>query len=106
MRLLIDDITRFDFIRPEIVRGEVRTYYCTRRDDARLALLVLRNGRLLDELAGQTVAAGIGWDDGHPGYVHVTSRRYSKITVYGILAGTDHDATLTAVLADAPRKDR
>lgn len=108
MRLLIDNeaAKRFDFIRPEIVRGEVRSYYVTSRDDAVLALLVILNGRcLLADVAGRVVDASLGWDDGYPGYVHITSRRHSKIAVRAVLVGDDHEDTLSNVLARAPRRE-
>lgn len=107
MRLLIDHdaATRFDFIRPEIVRGEVRSYYVTRRDDAVLALLVIRGGRLLADVDGRVVDATLGWDEGYPGYVHITSRQHSKITVLAVLAGDDFEDTLSNVLSRAPRRE-
>lgn len=105
LRIDLDAIARFDLLRPETRGGEVRRYYCTKRDDDRLALVVCRNGLLLPDLAGLLVDAVIGWDRGYPGYVHVTSRVHSKITIHRVLTFQQANAkTLNDILADAPRR--
>ena len=97
---------RFDLLRPEMRHGDLRRYYCTARDDDRLALVVCRNGLLLPDLAGLLVDAVIGWDRGYPGYVYTTSRQHSKVTVYRVLTFQHgaHAATLSDILRDAPRR--
>lgn len=104
MRLLIDqpEIERFDFLRPEIVHGEVRRYYCTKRNDERLALVVVRDDRELTNVAGRVMDVSIGNDRGYSGYVHITSRIHTKITIYGACIGDDYEDTLSNVLAHAP----
>lgn len=102
MRLLIDAAAaaRFDLIRPEIVNGEVRGYYCTTATDERLALIVVRR-RLLSDVVNKVVDASVGWDAGTPGYVHVASRQHSKVTIYGLATGAP-ESTLSEILHDAP----
>jgi len=98
-------IERFDLLRPERrTDGELRRYYCTKRDDDRLALVVCRHDLQLPDLAGQLVDAVIGWDRGYPGYVHVTSRQHSKVTIFRVLAyqHAPHAETLGDILARAP----
>ncbi len=104
LRIDLDAIARFDLLRPETRGGEVRRYYCTARDDDRLALVVCRHDLQLPDLAGQLVDAVIGWDRGYPGYVHVTSRQHSKVTIFRVLTyqHAPHPATLSDILRDAP----
>jgi hypothetical protein len=100
-------IERFDLLRPERrTDGELRRYYCTARTDDRLALVVCRDDLQLPDLAGQLVDARIGWDRGYPGYVHVTSRVHSKVTIHRVLTFQHgaHAATLSDILRDAPRR--
>ncbi len=68
------------------------------------ALVVCRNGLLLPDLAGRLVDAVIGWDRGYPGYVHVTSRVHSKVTIHRVLTfqQATHVKTLSDILRDAP----
>ena len=80
-----------------------RWYYCS----APSTLAIVRvDGSDLASLAGQVVDAQIGWDGGTPGFVWEANeaRRHTKVTVRRRIAGRQYDATLSAVLADAPRK--
>jgi len=56
--------------------------------------------------ARQVVDAQVGWDGGTPGFVREANegRRHTKITIRRRIVGGQYDATLSAVLADAPRE--
>ena len=84
-------------------RDNGRWYYCATAP----ALAIVRvDGSDLASLAGQVVDAQVGWDGGTPGFVWEANegRRHTKVTVRRRIAGRQYDATLSAVLADAPRK--
>ncbi len=105
LRIDPDAVARFDLLRPERrTDGELRRYYCTARDDDRLALVVCRHDLQLPALAGRLVDATLGWDRGYPGYVYVTSRQHSKVTIHRVLTfqHAAHAKTLSDILRDAP----
>ena len=80
-----------------------RWYYCS----APSTLAIVRvDGSDLASLAGQVVDAQVGWDGGTPGFVREANegRRHTKITIRRRIVGGQYDATLSAVLADAPRE--
>lgn len=101
MRMLVDvaACARLRFT----TRDNGRWYYCATAP----ALAIVRvDGSDLASLAGQVVDAQVGWDGGTPGFVWEANegRRHTKVTVRRRIAGRQYDATLSAVLADAPRK--
>ena len=102
--LLVDfpAVERFGYMLGVTVDGDARRYYCTRRDDSRLAMVTCRAGLELPPLAGKVVDASVGWDAGTPEYVHHGDRRHTKVTIYGMATGP-HDQTLTELLASAPK---
>jgi len=80
-----------------------RWYYCA----AAPALAIVRvDGSDLASLAGYVVDAQVGWDGGTPGFVREANegRRHTKITIRRRIVGGQYDATLSGVLAEAPRK--
>lgn len=105
--LLIDPaaVARFEVAEYRRIGGW-RTYYVTRADDERLALVVCRDDLRLEDLAGLVVDAGIGWDDGLEWFFHHQGERHTKVTIYSILH--EHrglaQRSLSHVLDDAPRR--
>lgn len=84
-------------------QGNGRWYYCATAP----ALAIVRvDGSDLASLAGQVVDAQVGWDGGTPGFVREANegRRHTKITIRRRIVGGQYDATLSGVLAEAPRK--
>ena len=101
MRILVD-AAAVRRLRPT-TQDNGRWYYCATAP----ALAIVRvDGSDLASLAGQVVDAQVGWDGGTPGFVREANegRRHTKVTVRRRIAGRQYDATLSAVLADAPRK--
>ena len=80
-----------------------RWYYCA----AAPALAIVRvDGSDLVGLAGCVVDAQVGWDGGTPGFVREANegRQHTKVTFRRPVNGRQCDATLSAVLAKAPRE--
>lgn len=105
MWILIDPPAIARFERAETRRiGGWRTYYVTVSTDDRLALIVCRDGLLLEGLAGQVVDAAIGWDDGREWFVYSKNETHTKVTIYFVPYGAIGRAqrSLTHVLDDAP----
>ena len=101
MRILVD-AAAVRRLRPT-TQDNGRWYYCATAP----ALAIVRvDGSDLASLAGQVVDAQVGWGGGTPGFVREANegRRHTKITIRRRLGGRQYDATLSAVLADAPRK--
>jgi hypothetical protein len=67
--------------------------------------MVARNGVEILALRGQVVAAQIGNATGFREVVRAGNdgQVHSKITVYRVLPGQEHDATLSALIRQAPR---
>ena len=78
-----------------------RWYYCA--SSPTLAIVRVDGGDL-HSLTGYVVDAQVGWDDGTPGFVREANvgRRHTKVTIRRRIDGRQCDATLSAVLAQAP----
>ena len=101
MRMLVDvaACARLHFT----TQDNGRWYYCTTAP----ALAIVRvDGSDLASAGGYVVDAQVGWDGGTPGFVREANegRRHTKITIRRRIVGGQYDATLSAVLADAPRE--
>ena len=101
MRILVD-AAAVRRLRPT-TQDNGRWYYCATAP----ALAIVRvDGSDLAGQARQVVDAQVGWDGGTPGFVREANegRRHTKITIRRRIVGGQYDATLSAVLADAPRE--
>ena len=80
-----------------------RWYYCAASPTR---AIVRVDGSDLASLAGCVVDAQVGWDGGTPGFVREANEgwRHTKVTIRRRLGAAPHDATLSAVLADAPHQ--
>jgi hypothetical protein len=80
-----------------------RWYYCATPPTR---AIVRVDGSDLASLAGCVVDAQVGWDGGTPGFVREANEgwRHTKVTIRRRLGAAPHDATLSAVLADAPHE--
>lgn len=103
MNLLLDYAAceRFTWLVSLPAGVEMRHYYALEPTDGKLALLVSR-GAKLEAMAGQTVDATIGWDDGYPGFVFYPGKLHSKITIFGRVVDAAHERTLSDILSTAP----
>ncbi len=90
------------------VEGERRRYHCTLPEDQARALVVVRNGMLLEDLAGRLVDATLGWDKGTRGFVFDVSRLHSKVTIHRVLTFQQavNAKTLSDILRDAPQREK
>lgn len=96
---------RFVFQASQLVGDEERRYYCLAEADDRLAILVTRHGLNLTDLVGLVIDAGLGWDNGRPGFAYHGPQLHTKITAYGRVEAR-HEATLSEVLGKAPERRR
>lgn len=64
-----------------VVKGKLRNYYCTKRDDDKLLIVVTHDGLDIDAITERSVDATLGNDHGEAGFVHLTSRLHWKVTV-------------------------
>ena len=101
MRVLVD-LSAVRRLRPT-TQAAGRYYYCAPSP----ALAIVRvDGSDLESLAGYVVDAQVGWDGGTPGFVREANegRQHTKATIRRRIDGRQYDATLSAVLAEAPSK--
>lgn len=82
---------------------DTRRYYLlpTGQVDAPDAIVVVRNGLVLESLANQRVDAAIGWDTAQPGFAPETDlgRKRTKITIYRTVDSRRRCPSLTDILS-------
>lgn len=105
MRLLIDPAGQelLSYRTASGEHGDTRRYYCAAAPYR--AIVVARNGVEVLALRGQVVDAQVGNDTGFREFVRAGNdgQQHSKITVYRVLPGQEHDATLSELIRQAPR---
>lgn len=76
--------------------ADLRTYYLIGD-----ALIVARNSLDLHAVAGQVCDCSVGWDVAQPGFApeEKIGERRTKVTIWRVLAGQQHERTLTKQLA-------
>lgn len=81
-----------------------RRYYVVENSAIRF-LLVARRGIEPQTLAGCVVDANVGWETGMQGFCYErhVGKRITKVTVYGKLPDRKAEATLSDIIAGAPR---
>ena len=101
MRILVD-LSAVRRLRPTTQAGD-RWYYCAA---APTRAIVRVDGSDLVSLVGYVVDAQVGWDGGTAGFVREANegRQHTKATIRRRIDGRQYDATLSAVLAEAPSK--
>lgn len=90
-------------MRKRRVKGKLRNYYCTKRDDDKLLIVVTHDGLEIETITDRVVDATLGNDHGEAGFVHLTSRLHWKVTVWRVVSAAP-DLTLSEQLSAAPNR--
>jgi len=105
VNILVDDISCLKRIDQSIVGHQTRYYYVA--DESALVVIVSRCG-VVEFLLGKVVNAAIGWTVGWHGKCHPDHEglQLLKVTLFGVTEGTEHDTTLSALVAESRRLPR